>query len=215
MEQCPKHGIIYPDDLFCWRCNDEFVTRERTKTKKKRRRGVTPGHRQLQRQVAAAYDVIAVNMSSRNEDISLFARLLKREMDKAKNDRRAAIEVDNEKLRVAVEIMKTRDWYKKRKELFRPLEKAKRRDPMSKRTFASKVTVKLKAVQDIVGGEIRVSAQNVPHLVFPLGDKEASVAYFARRDSYRLFYPYPSRGGHQERFNFDFPQGVTEFVNQK
>ena len=89
------------------------------------------------------------------------------------------------------------------------------------RNFATKVRERLEAVQAITGGEIRRSKRNVPHLVFPVGDTEASVAYFGKNDRYRLFHPYPGTQGlvwlsleERERFDFDRPEGVQKWLEE-
>lgn len=68
----------------------------------------------------------------------------------------------------------------------------------------------LEAVQQYVGGDIRVGPRGVPHLVFPLHGKDASVVWFATRTHYRLFFPYGVEG--QQRVNFNRPICVFEAI---
>lgn len=69
---------------------------------------------------------------------------------------------------------------------------------------------RLEAVQKYVGGDIRIGPKKVPHLVFKLLGKDASVVWFATRTHYRLFFPHGIED--QQRVNFNSPAHVFEAI---
>ncbi len=61
----------------------------------------------------------------------------------------------------------------------------------------------LALIQIYIGGDLRISWQGVPHLLYPNKNKpEYSIAYFRTAKIYKVFYPYPSKFGKQNRINF-------------
>lgn len=61
----------------------------------------------------------------------------------------------------------------------------------------------LTQIQKIVGGDLRISNQGVPHLLYPNNIKPLySICYFKKSKLYKVFYPYPSIFGKQNRINF-------------
>jgi len=54
------------------------------------------------------------------------------------------------------------------------------------------IAIKVDAMAKAVGGYVRTSLHNVPHIVTPIGRIKASICYFAKKDFWRIFYPYPA-----------------------
>lgn len=61
----------------------------------------------------------------------------------------------------------------------------------------------LAQIQIYIGGDLRISWQRVPHLLFPDKDKpQYSIAYFKKSKMFRVFYPYPSGNIKQNKKDF-------------
>jgi hypothetical protein len=72
---------------------------------------------------------------------------------------------------------------------------------------------KLAFVQIYIGGDLRISFNGVPHLLYPnKASPQFSVAYFKSKKFYRIFYPYPSFLGIQKRINKETPQEVIRYL---
>ena len=73
----------------------------------------------------------------------------------------------------------------------------------------------LGTIQIYKGGDLRISWNGVPHLVYPNNIKpQYSIAYFKREKLYKVFYPYPSNRGEQKRLNFSTKEEVINYLNQ-
>jgi hypothetical protein len=63
-------------------------------------------------------------------------------------------------------------------------------------------------------GRLRISQRGVPHILVEYGGTTYSLAYFSRTDTYRAFFPWPSRGP-QERTDFASRAAVLDFFHTR
>lgn len=71
-------------------------------------------------------------------------------------------------------------------------------------------------IKDFIGGDIRISWQGVPHLLYPNAKKpKYSICYFKKSNKFRLFYPYPSKFGFQHKETFDTAKEIINRLKRK
>lgn len=86
-------------------------------------------------------------------------------------------------------------------------EYKRRQAPVKPASFTNVTNTQDKNVQRLAHvvsftqGELRISAAQVPHVVFKRGAITYSVCYFANTQKYRLFWPYPSNDQKHWDFN--------------
>ena len=71
----------------------------------------------------------------------------------------------------------------------------------------------LAQIKIYIGGDLRISFQGVPHLLYPnKNNPNYSIAYFRIDKLYRVFYPYPSRLGKQAKIDFKTNLQVIDYL---
>ena len=64
-----------------------------------------------------------------------------------------------------------------------------------------------------LGNKYRISRGGVPHIVGEIHGKTASICYFKKTNTFRVFTPYPSYD--QDKFTFKTEERLLEFINKK
>lgn len=66
-----------------------------------------------------------------------------------------------------------------------------------------------------IDGVPLIFGKGVPHIVVNIGSMDYSVCYFAKHNSFRIFWPYMQFDKPQDKQDFQTEQGVIEFFKER